>query len=251
MSPPSAPLPSSVCLGATQVLQAARELFAEHGVDGVSMQDIATRAGVSKANVFHHFASKETLYIAVLRDCAGQPSVQVSDLIASEAPFEQRLLALMRGKISDMQADESATRLVMRELSETSDERACHLVQQIFSEEIKARLAFFSDAQARGELRPNVPPILADMLLGACCKFFFTHSRLCQNVGASVGHQAPATAEAFAEAVCSILAQGMSPAPQQAAAPAKPRSRKTAAAPSAKATPKPDTRPSSRRKAKP
>jgi len=248
MSSPAA-INAQACTGATQVLRAARALFAEHGVDGVSMQDIATRAGVSKANVFHHFASKEALYIAVLRDCVGQPSVRVADLIASEAPFEQRLLALMLGKIRDMHADESATRLVMRELSETSDERACHLVQEIFSEEIKARIAFFSDAQARGELRPSVQPILADMLLGACCKFFFSHNRLCQNIGASVGHQPPATVEAFAEAVCSVLVQGMS-----ADTPAATRQRQSAVKPAGRpaAKSKPAARlPSSRRKAKP
>lgn len=255
MSPPPAPLHTQACAGATQVLLAARALFAEHGVDGVSMQDIATRAGVSKANIFHHFASKEALYIAVLRDCAGQPSVPVADLIASAAPFEQRLRALMLGKIRDMLADESATRLVMRELSETSDERACHLVQEIFSEEIKARIAFFADAKARGELRPSIQPILADMLLGACCKFFFSHNRLCQNVGASVGHQPPATAEAFAEAVCAVLSQGMSAdaLPRTAAAPGSTRKPKSAVKPAAPAPARrnPAARLSSSRKAKP
>ena len=209
---------------ASQVLAVARALFAEHGVDGVSMQDIATGAGVSKANVFHHFANKEALHIAVLRDCMGTPSLQVADLIASDAPFEQRFLALMQGKIADMLSDELGTRLIMRELSESSEERACHLAQQIFSEEIKGRLAFFADAKARGELREGVEPILADMLLGACCKFYFSHGRLCHTFGASIGHQSPATAEAFAQAVCSVLMHGM-------AAPAQPIQSKPAAAP--------------------
>lgn len=231
MSANSPAIHSNACPGATQVLRAARELFAEHGVDGVSMQDIATRARVSKANIFHHYASKEALHIAVLRDCIGQPSVSVADLIASTAPFEQRLLLLMQGEISDMLADEPATRLVVREVSQGNQERAQRLAREIFTEDIKARIAFFEDAKARGELRAGIEPMLADMLLGACCMFYFSCGRLCQHLGESIGHTAPASPAAYARAVCSVLAGGMAaPAPQRAVAPLrKSRSRQPAA----------------------
>ncbi len=47
------------------VLQAARELFAEHGFDKVTTQAIAAAAGVAQGSVFHHFKSKRDLFIAV------------------------------------------------------------------------------------------------------------------------------------------------------------------------------------------
>ncbi len=45
-------------------------LFSVHGYDGVSMRRIADAAGVSKANIYHHFASKEALYFAIMRRSA-------------------------------------------------------------------------------------------------------------------------------------------------------------------------------------
>ena len=51
---------------ADRILRAAETLFAKHGFGAVSMSAIARRAGVSKANVFHHFATKQALYLAVL-----------------------------------------------------------------------------------------------------------------------------------------------------------------------------------------
>ena len=51
-----------------RILEAAESLFSERGFDAVSMSDIAAAAGVCKANVFHHFTSKNELYIAVLRN---------------------------------------------------------------------------------------------------------------------------------------------------------------------------------------
>ena len=49
---------------AQTILLAARRLFAERGFDGVSINDVAAAAGVSKANVFHHFGSKPKLHLA-------------------------------------------------------------------------------------------------------------------------------------------------------------------------------------------
>ena len=50
----------------TRILAVAGDLFAQHGYGGTSMRDVALAAGISKANVFHHFKSKEALYQAVL-----------------------------------------------------------------------------------------------------------------------------------------------------------------------------------------
>jgi AcrR family transcriptional regulator len=49
-----------------QVLQAARESFAERGYEGSSLRDIARRAGITHAGLIHHFSNKETLLTAVL-----------------------------------------------------------------------------------------------------------------------------------------------------------------------------------------
>jgi TetR/AcrR family transcriptional regulator len=209
MSTALGPLPASACPGATQVLRAARELFAAHGFDGVSMQDIATRAGVSKATIFHHYANKEALHLAVLRDCVGTRSVSVEALIASPAPFEQRFLLLMQGEIADMLADEAATRLVVREVSHGDPLRAQDIARQIFSEDVKARIAFFADAKARGELREGVDAMLCDMLLGACCMFYFSCGRLCVHIAEALGQEPPRSAEAYARAVCGVLTHGM------------------------------------------
>ncbi|GAA0214336.1 TetR/AcrR family transcriptional regulator [Corynebacterium riegelii] len=44
-----------------------RQAFAERGFDGISMEEIAARAGVSKPVVYEHFGSKVGLYQEVVR----------------------------------------------------------------------------------------------------------------------------------------------------------------------------------------
>lgn len=49
-----------------QLLDVARELFAEKGFDGASIEEIAHRAEVSKPVVYEHFGGKEGIYAVVV-----------------------------------------------------------------------------------------------------------------------------------------------------------------------------------------
>ena len=49
-----------------RVLQAALELFAEHGVSGTSLQMIADRVGVAKASVYYQFHTKEDIVLTLI-----------------------------------------------------------------------------------------------------------------------------------------------------------------------------------------
>ncbi|PRI14208.1 TetR/AcrR family transcriptional regulator [Mycobacterium shigaense] len=49
----------------TRVLDAALDLFAEHGVSGTSLQMIADAVGITKAAVYHQFRTKDQIVIAV------------------------------------------------------------------------------------------------------------------------------------------------------------------------------------------
>ncbi len=49
----------------SRILQAALDLFADHGVSGTSLQMIADAVGVTKAAVYHKFKTKDEIVIAV------------------------------------------------------------------------------------------------------------------------------------------------------------------------------------------
>lgn len=49
-----------------QLLDIGRSLFAERGFDATSVEEIATKAGVSKPVVYEHFGGKEGLYAVVV-----------------------------------------------------------------------------------------------------------------------------------------------------------------------------------------
>jgi len=49
-----------------EIIRKSAKLFAQRGFFGVSMQDIADKLGITKAALYYHFPSKESLYQSVL-----------------------------------------------------------------------------------------------------------------------------------------------------------------------------------------
>jgi AcrR family transcriptional regulator len=52
----------------TNILQVARQEFADKGLSGARIDEIAERTNTSKRMIYYHFASKEGLYRAVLEE---------------------------------------------------------------------------------------------------------------------------------------------------------------------------------------
>jgi TetR/AcrR family transcriptional repressor of mexJK operon len=66
---------------AMAIMQAAKALFLEHGFGAVSMDQIAKKAGVSKATVYAHFTSKEKLFAEmVFAACASEWNGEIPGL---------------------------------------------------------------------------------------------------------------------------------------------------------------------------
>jgi AcrR family transcriptional regulator len=55
-----------------EILDAALEVFAEHGLHGASTDEIARRAGISQPYVFRLFGTKKELYLAGVARCFRQ-----------------------------------------------------------------------------------------------------------------------------------------------------------------------------------
>jgi TetR/AcrR family transcriptional regulator, mexJK operon transcriptional repressor len=57
-------------LQGTELLAAARDVFLEFGFGGATMQDVATRARISKTSLYREHNSKDELFAAVVTDWA-------------------------------------------------------------------------------------------------------------------------------------------------------------------------------------
>ncbi len=76
----------------SRILDAAEALFAERGLAGTAVRDIASEVGLNPASLYNHFPSKLALYEAVL-ERAVKPLLEVLQAAAaSEEPSEGDIL---------------------------------------------------------------------------------------------------------------------------------------------------------------
>jgi len=78
----------------TRILDAAEELFMQHGFEGASMRMLTARAGVNLAAVNYHFGSKDALIEAVFRRRLDPMNAErLAQLERQEAGAEGKVLA--------------------------------------------------------------------------------------------------------------------------------------------------------------
>jgi AcrR family transcriptional regulator len=75
------------------ILDAARQIFAEEGLEGASLRAIATRAGYTPAALYFHFDSKEAIYAEVLRASLASLGAAVDHAVAKTRGPRQKLKA--------------------------------------------------------------------------------------------------------------------------------------------------------------
>lgn len=78
-----------------RILDAAGDLFAEHGVHAVEMQDIARAAGCSRATLYRCFENRTALRDAFVQREAGAVAVRVTERTSAIPDPGQRLLTGM------------------------------------------------------------------------------------------------------------------------------------------------------------
>lgn len=66
----------------TAVARAALEVFLSKGYARASMVDIAKAAGIEKASLYHHFSSKDELFLFALSEDFAQPMEEVRAIVA-------------------------------------------------------------------------------------------------------------------------------------------------------------------------
>ena len=167
--------------GELAILDAAARLFSESGYDGVSMRRIAESAGVSKANIYHHFSSKEALYFAIMRRSAMELTSLIENLAEGRGSFQQRLQAFAGGHLEHLFDNAARVRLVLREALSGDEQKSRTLVEQVLGGIVHRMIAIFDAGQRAGLLRNDLDPgLCATLLMGADLFYFQAHGLLQQ-----------------------------------------------------------------------
>lgn len=137
----------------TAILEAAKRLFPTHGLDGVSMDQIAAEAGVSKLTVYSHFGDKESLFTAAIgAKCEEQmPAALFLDRL--QGGVREQLTAIAGAFFALVTSDEAIAMHRMMMMPGTGDSKARELFWQAGPQRLKDEFAeFLRSRAAMGEL---------------------------------------------------------------------------------------------------
>jgi len=76
----------------SRIMQTARQLFAQSGYDASGVAEICAAAGVSKGAFYHHFPSKQALFLSLLEEWLAALDTQLTPLLNSLQPVPQGLV---------------------------------------------------------------------------------------------------------------------------------------------------------------
>ncbi|MCF8362038.1 MAG: TetR/AcrR family transcriptional regulator [Prolixibacteraceae bacterium] len=79
-----------------KIIEAAKEVFVEKGLQGARMQQIADRAGINKALLHYYFRSKDKLFDAIFEDIMSQMFAVVAKNIRTDMSLPELLEVFVR-----------------------------------------------------------------------------------------------------------------------------------------------------------
>jgi AcrR family transcriptional regulator len=145
-----------------QLLDIGRRLFAERGLEGTSIEEIAARADVSKPVVYEHFGGKEGLYAVVVDREVERFTALATRLLAGEpkmSKFEVAAVELLR-YIED---NSDGFRILVRDSNPSSGSGTFASLISDIASQVEYILG---DVLKERGYDPKLAPLYAQMLVG-------------------------------------------------------------------------------------
>jgi AcrR family transcriptional regulator len=87
-----------------QIIEAAAIVFKEKGYDRATLQDIATRVGITKATLYHHYKNKHELLYTIIHTLMEKGIAEISKIVEMPIPSIQKIHLAFREHFSSYES---------------------------------------------------------------------------------------------------------------------------------------------------
>jgi AcrR family transcriptional regulator len=154
-------LPTKSEATAARIIATARRLFVASNYADVTTDMIARAAGVTKGGLYHHFASKEQLYVSMMLNDLDRKRRLFEQAVAAKGHCRARLARLTKDFLELPDEERELTGLVRRDINTFVGDERDRLVrayQRALPEQIEA---IINDGIKDGEIAPGDARILS------------------------------------------------------------------------------------------
>ena len=144
-----------------QLIDVARGLFAEKGFDGTSIEEVASRAKVSKPVVYEHFGGKEGLYAVIVDRELSTISSTITAALSSPARASAVVERAALGLLAYIEDTPDGFRLLS-----SSTDRAAGTYSTLLADVAIQVSGILAEQFSAHDLDPRTAPLYAQMLVG-------------------------------------------------------------------------------------
>ena len=149
-----------------QLVQVARDVFAEHGFDAATLEQIAEQAGISRPILYSHFGDKQGLFEAVVEQEASRLKAVVMQSLIEPGESHQLLERSLCAFFTDMHDNPAGHVVLTRDAPLGLTNSGLDQMLAGLGEQITAVIITSSDPSATKDQTPA--PVFAHALIGAC-----------------------------------------------------------------------------------
>ncbi len=99
----------------TTIAQAAKEVFAERGYQRATLEEIAQRAGMSKATIYLYYRNKDDLFLHVVEELVNTVMAATAQEAATAKPPLEKLYGMVRCKVEFYEREREFFRIYLNE----------------------------------------------------------------------------------------------------------------------------------------
>ncbi|MEN2768925.1 TetR/AcrR family transcriptional regulator [Ornithinibacillus xuwenensis] len=136
-----------------QILEGALSLFLKHGVQKVSVAEIAKEANVSQVTIYNYFENKHKLTNEVISYYIEESWLEAEELIDSDLPFPEKIKQVIyrNTKVAN-NIHEDFYQYLMKEYTTNNSD-----INKFYADRVIPRLAeFFSIGKEQGYIDPTI-----------------------------------------------------------------------------------------------
>ena len=149
------------------ILAAAIVLFTRKGLEGTKTSDITAAAGISQGLLYHYFASKEAIFIALIETALQKMNAACRLLEEMPlSPGEKVRLAIARlleGLVHHTETPQYYLLIAQATVSEAIPEEAKQIISKENRMPYEVMTRIFAAGQTAGDFRDDSPAMLAQM----------------------------------------------------------------------------------------
>ena len=156
-----------------RLLDVAREVFAQKGYAGASLSEIARQAGLRKASLYHHFSTKDSLYLSVLDQLVHDVRELFIATHIADGGFTARLERTASRALDYLDSNIDGARILARDMIDRGPFMQNH-GQKTLDLTLRLGASFLQQGMEAGEFKRQNPEQLILSIVSLCLYTYAT-----------------------------------------------------------------------------